>query len=119
MKAISSYAGEKTQNCEGTGERTLSACSWRKVWRSKVNCGRHMKDRRKLSDAISSSELPAFAYKKRCIFRPPKFQLVDEACWKWFCQQWSKGAPVSGVLVQEKAKSFFSKLYPHESLEIF
>lgn len=77
------------------------------------------KDREKLSAATSSSESPAFYSKKRCIVRPPKFQLVDEACWKWFCQQRSKGAPVSGVLLQEKAKSFFSKLYPDDNPESF
>ena len=77
------------------------------------------KDRVKLFTATSSSESPTFYCKKRCIVRPPKFQLVDEACWKWFCQQRSKGAPVSGVLLQEKARSFFSKLYPNENQESF
>ncbi len=77
------------------------------------------KDRAKLSAAASSSESPAYSYKKRCIVRPPKFQLVDEACWKWFSQQRSKGAPVSGVLLQEKARQFFTKLYPDEIPESF
>ncbi len=69
------------------------------------------KGRQKIQDAITSSESPAFSNKKRCIIRPPKFDLVDEACWRWFSQQRSKGAPVSGVLLQEKARSFFSKLF--------
>ena len=70
------------------------------------------KDRKKIADSIASSESPAFANKKRCIICQPKFDLVDEACWKWFCHQRSKGAPISGVLLQEKARSFFTKLYP-------
>ena len=77
------------------------------------------KDRKKISYAISSSDSPSFASKKRCIIRNPKFHLVDEACWKWFCQQRSKGAPVSGVLLQEKARSFFSKLYPNADPDSF
>ena len=64
------------------------------------------KDRNKIIDALV---LPTL---KRCIVRLPKFDLVDESCWKWFCQQRSKGAPVSGVLLQEKARSFFGKLFP-------
>ena len=70
------------------------------------------KDRKK-SDSTS------FVNKKRCIIRNPKFHLVDEASWKWFCQQRSKGAPVSGVLLQEKARSFFSKLYPNANPDSF
>ncbi len=77
------------------------------------------KDRQKIINAISSSESPAFSNKKRCIIRPPRFELVDEACWRWFCQQRSKGAPVSGVLIQEKARSFFYKLYPDADPESF
>ena len=50
---------------------------------------------------------------------PSKFDLVDESCWKWFCQQWSKGAPVSGVLLQEKARSIFAKLYPDADSDSF
>ena len=33
-----------------------------------------------------SSESLVYA-KKRCVVREPKFDLVDSACWKWFCQQ--------------------------------
>ena len=61
------------------------------------------RDRKKVMDAASSSDYPAL---KRCIVRPPKFHLVDEACSKWFSQQRSKGAPVSGVLLHEKAIVF-------------
>ena len=59
------------------------------------------KDRKKISGFVSASESPALA-KKRCIVHHATFDLVDEACWKWFCQQRSKGAPVSRVLLQEK-----------------
>ena len=77
------------------------------------------KDREKIITAIASSESPALANKKRCIIRLPKYDLVDEACWKWFCQQRSKGAPVSGVLLQEKARNFFPKLYPDADSQSF
>lgn len=77
------------------------------------------KERKKIMDAAASSDYPALSFKKHCIVRPPKFHLVDEACWKWFSQQRSKGAPVSGVLLQEKARSFFPKLYPDEDPDCF
>ena len=57
--------------------------------------------------------------KKRCVVREPKFDLIDSACWKWFRQQRAKGAPVSGVLLQEKARVFFPKLYPDCNPEAF
>ena len=43
------------------------------------------KYRKKIADSIAFSESPAFANKKRCIIRHPKFHVVDEACSKWFC----------------------------------
>ena len=52
------------------------------------------KYRQKIEDCISSSESLVYA-KKRCVVREPKFELVDSACWKWFCQQRAKGAPVT------------------------
>ena len=76
------------------------------------------KERKKISDFVSASESPALA-KKRCIVHHATFDLVDEACWKWFCQQRSKGAPVSRVLLQEEAGSFFTKLYPDADPEGF
>ena len=69
------------------------------------------KNRKKITDSIASSESPAFANEKHCIVGNPKFLLLNEACWKWFRQQHSKDARVSGVLLQEKARSFFVKLY--------
>ena len=65
------------------------------------------KDRNKIIDALASSVLPTLEKKKRCIVRLPNFDLVDESCWTWFCQQRSKGAPVSGVLLQEKNQVIF------------
>ena len=59
------------------------------------------KDCKQISDSVSASESLAFT-KKRCTIHHAKYDLVDEACWKLFCQQRSKGAPVSGVLLQEK-----------------
>ena len=48
------------------------------------------KDRQKLSTFTLASESCSYA-KKRCIIREPKFDLVDDACWKWFCQQRARG----------------------------
>ena len=75
------------------------------------------KDRKKISDSIAASELSSYA-KKRCIIRAAKYVLVDDACWKWFCRQRSKGAPISGPLMQEKAL-FFRKLYQDADPESF
>ncbi len=60
------------------------------------------KDLQKIQDCVSSSDFPVLA-KKRCIVHEPKYELVDSAYWQWFCQQHSKGARVTGVLLQEKA----------------
>ena len=40
--------------------------------------------------------------KKHCTFCHAKFDLVDKAGWKWFCQQHLKGAPVSSLLLLQK-----------------
>jgi hypothetical protein len=85
---------------------------------AKSTVGDIWKDRHKIQDCVSSSESLTFA-KKRCIVREPKFDLVDVACWQWFCQQRAKGAPVSGVLLQEKARVFFEKFYPDADPETF
>ena len=85
---------------------------------AKSTVGDIWKYRQKLDDCISSSESLVYA-KKRCVVHEPKFNLVDSACWKWFCQQRAKGAPVSGVLLQEKARVFFPKLYPDCDPEAF
>ena len=77
------------------------------------------KDHKRTADSIAFSESPAFTNKKCYIIRHPKFHLVDEACWMWFCQQRSKGAPVSGALLQEKARSFFAKLHPDADSQSF
>ena len=80
-----------------------------------------LRDREKITDSVASSESPAFANKKRCVIRHPKFNLVDEACWKWFCQQRSKARcscfwhAASG----ESACSFFAKLYPDADPQSF
>ena len=85
---------------------------------AKSTVGDIWKDRQKIEDCISSSESLTFA-KKRCIVREPKYDLIDSACWQWFCQQRAKGAPVSGVLLQEKARVFFVKFYPDADPETF
>lgn len=76
------------------------------------------KDRQKILDFVSASESCSYA-KKRCIIREAKYDLVDEACWKWFSQQRSKGAAVSGPLLMEKALFFFKQLHPNADVESF
>ena len=41
--------------------------------------------------------------KKRCMIRQVHFPELDKACHIWFLQQRSKGAPVSGPILQEKS----------------
>ena len=67
--------------------------------------------RRYLTQSLPASHLysPKSAA-LHCIVCRAKFDLVDEACWKWFFQQRSKGAPVSGMLLQEKAHFFHEAL---------
>ena len=73
---------------------------------TKSTVGNIWKYRQKLEDCISSSKSLLYA-KKHCIVREPKYNLVDSACWKWFSQPCAKGAPVSGVILKEKARVFF------------
>ena len=78
---------------------------------AKSTIGDIWKVHQKIEDCVSSSESLTFA-KKHCIVREPKYELIDSACWQWFCQQRAKGAPVSGVLLQEKARVFFCEVLP-------
>ena len=72
----------------------------------------------KIEDHVSSSDNPSFA-KKRCIMKEAQFETLDKACYIWFLQQRSKGAPVSGPLLQEKALQLFPILYPDRDEESF
>lgn len=65
------------------------------------------KDRDKIEAHVSASGNPSFA-KKRCIVREPQFDKLDQACYIWFQQQHSKGAPMSGPVLQEKVLQPFS-----------
>ena len=69
------------------------------------------KIRERILEHVSSSDCPGVA-KKRCIVREATFSKVDEACYIWFLQQRSKGAAVSGPIVQQKALLLFPTLYP-------
>ena len=77
----------------------------------KSTVGDVWKDRDKIEAHVSASGNPSFA-KKRCIVRDPQFDNLDQACYLWFQQQRSKGAPVSGPVLQEKALQLFSSLHP-------
>ena len=76
------------------------------------------KQREKIKCHVSSSDCPALA-KKRCIIREGQFEKLDKARFTWYMQQHSKGAPVSGPLLQEKALQFFPTIYPDSNAESF
>ena len=59
------------------------------VWKAQEKIERH----------VSASDNPLFA-KKRCIVKEANFEKLDKAVYTWFIQQRSKGAPVSGPLLQ-------------------
>ena len=67
---------------------------------------------------MSTSDCPTFA-KKRCIVREAKFEELEKACYTWFMQQRSKGAPVSGPLLKEKAMQLFPSIYLESSAQSF
>ena len=69
------------------------------------------RDRGKIDEHVAASDNTEFAKKHR-IVRDVRFELLDQAAWTWFSQQRSSGAPVTGVLLQEKARLLFPQLYP-------
>ena len=84
----------------------------------KSTVGDIWKDREKIEKYVSTSDCPTFA-KKRCIVREAKFEELEKACYTWFMQQRSKGAPVSGPLLKEKALQLFPSIYPESSAQSF
>ena len=68
----------------------------------KSTIGDICKDREKIEGHDSASECPSLM-KKRRIVREANFEKNDQACHLWFLQQRSKGAPISGPLLREKA----------------
>ncbi len=51
--------------------------------------------------------------------REANFEKIDQACHLWFLQQRSKGAPISGPLLREKALLLFPQLYPEKAADSF
>lgn len=41
--------------------------------------------------------------KNRKMLKKPKFDVLDDALWIWFCQERRKGTPLSGPIIKEKA----------------
>ena len=72
------------------------------------------KDQKKFENFVSQSECPTKA-KKKSIVRKAKFEELEKACYLWFSQQHSKGAPVSGPLLKEKAIQKFHSIYPEST----
>ena len=68
----------------------------------KSTVGDIWKDREKMQNHVSSSDCSSFA-KRRHIVREAHFEKLDKACNLCFLQQRSKGAPVSGPELKEKA----------------
>ena len=95
----------KSQSCVSTIEKAPKSTT---VW----------KQREKIECQVSSSDCLALA-KKRCIVRKGQLDKLDKACFTWFMQQRSKGAPVSGPLLQEKALQLFPTIYPDSNAESF
>ena len=98
----------------GHSQRTLAE----KCGVMKSTVGDIWKYCQKLEDCISSSESLLYA-KKCCVVHEPKYDLVNSACWKWFSQLRAKGAPVSGIMLQEKALVFFTELHPDCNADAF
>ena len=69
------------------------------------------RDRVKIKEYVSSAEAPGSFAKKRHIMRRSHFGKLDKAIHMWFIQERSRGAPVSGPLLQENAISLFKLLY--------
>ena len=70
------------------------------------------KDREKIQHFVTINQNPTLS-KKRCVIRDVHFGELDRACHLWFIHQRTKGAPVSGPLIQEKSLQLFPQLYPH------
>ena len=107
LKIISDIKGGKSQRCVAEIYQT-----------PKSTVGDIWKDREKIERHVSVSDCPSFA-KKRCIVREAKFEELDKVCYTWFMQQCSKGAPVSGPLIKEKALQLFPTIYPDKDAESF
>ena len=107
LKIISDIRGGKSQRCVAEIYQT-----------PKSTVGDIWKDREKIERHVSASDCPSFA-KKRCIVREAKFEELDKACYTWFMQQRSRGAPVSGPLLKEKALQLFPTIYPDKDAESF
>ena len=76
------------------------------------------KEREKIQQFVTIDQNPNIS-KKRCVVRDVHFGELDRACYLWFVQQRTKGAPVSGPLIQEKSLQLFPQLYPHLESDSF
>ena len=77
------------------------------------------KHRDKIKDHVFAAEAPEEYAKKWRIIRDPHFSQLDRSCYVWFTQQRSRGAPLSGPLLQEKAQQLFPSLYPNDDPSSF
>ena len=76
------------------------------------------RQREKIEQYITCCDNPTLV-KKQCIVRQVHFPELDKAYHIWFLQQRSKGAPVSGPILQEKSLQLFPKIYPQSDLGEF
>lgn len=52
---------------------------------------------------------------KRKSLRPSEYPLMEKALYKWFLRQRERNAPISGLILKEKAKYFHENLYDKNS----
>jgi hypothetical protein len=60
------------------------------------------RDHEMIDEHVTANNNTKFA-KKHCIIGDVIFELLDQAVWTWCSQQYSSRAPVTRVLLQEKA----------------
>lgn len=54
------------------------------------------------------------ALKNIKMLKKPKFDVLDDALWIWFCQERRKGTPLSGPIIKEKAAILHKKIVGDE-----
>ena len=67
--------------------------------------------REKIEHHVSTSDHPKFA-KRRCIVSEAHYYNLDKACIIWFLQQCSRGAAISGPIMQENGLQLFQLFCP-------
>lgn len=72
------------------------------VWRRRHNCVRHTKNRDKVQQQLQQDS----STQDRKRIRASKYEDVDEALFRWFSEVRAQNVPVSGPMLQAKARCF-------------